>query len=146
MAEIILSPDDGLESQMREIHGVAGPELSWDLHWQPRPNQPHGGVVVVPDHVAQAWDRHRRGDEPTEAPEEETEQVADEESPEDVDPAEVEEVDPEADEEPGDDAGDEQADEDTPEGVVPAEVVTPTKTTTTRRGKAAQAADGGASA
>lgn len=149
MAEIILSPDEGLEQQMRQIHDVAGDELSWDLHWQPRPDKPHGGVVVVPDAVAADWSsaqaRHRADEQAAqdeELPDDEVDSdppvpapVVEPEAP-DTEPAP--EVDELASDEPlPDDAGTEE---------VPAVESVPTKTTTTRRGKAAQAADGSASA
>jgi hypothetical protein len=51
MAEIDLSPDEGLEEQTRAVLEAAG-DLAWDVHWNPRPNKPWGGVLVVPDEVA----------------------------------------------------------------------------------------------
>ena len=63
MAEIILSPDEGLEAQMRRVMVVAdgvGGGLGWDVHWHPRPDKPHGGVVVVPEVVAKAYTEHQR--------------------------------------------------------------------------------------
>lgn len=56
MAEIILDSDRGLQDQMREILDLAeGPEGNL-VQWNPRPNQPHGGVVVVPDSLAARYE------------------------------------------------------------------------------------------
>jgi hypothetical protein len=143
MAEIILSPDEGLEQQMRQIHDVAGDERSWDLHWHPRPDKPHGGVVVVPDSVAADWSsaqaRHRADEE-----ESQDEELPDDEADSDAQPDSIlgaDEV-PVEDGDPADPLPDDAGTEDVPAVAEPV----PAKTTTTRRGKAAQAADGSASA
>lgn len=141
MAEIILSPDEGLEQQMRQIHDVAG-ELGWDLHWHPRPDKPHGGVVVVPDSVAADWSsaqaRHRADE-----PEDPAEGPADDEVDSDVNPDPI----LGADEVPVEDSNSDPLPDDAGTEDVPAVAEpVPAKTTTTRRGKAAQAADGSASA
>lgn len=52
MAEIILDPDRGLQDQMREILDLSVAWERYEVQWNPRPNQPHGGVVVVPDSLA----------------------------------------------------------------------------------------------
>lgn len=58
MAEIILDPDRGLQEQMREILDLADPDTPEAAltQWNPRPNQPHGGVVVVPDSLAERYE------------------------------------------------------------------------------------------
>lgn len=58
MAEIILDPDRGLQDQMREILDLADPDTPEAalVQWNPRPNQPHGGVVVVPDTLAARYE------------------------------------------------------------------------------------------
>jgi hypothetical protein len=139
MAEIILSPDEGLEQQMRQIHDVAGDERSWDLHWHPRPDKPHGGVVVVPDSVAVDWSsaQVRNGADEQDAQDEE---ILDDEADSDAEPDEPDEDD---EPDPVDPLPDDAGAEEVPAATEPAPVKA---TTTTRRGKAAQAADGSASA
>src|SRR5207248_5196580 len=60
-AEIILDPTRGIQEQMQEILALAGsgehgsPDLDIPaINWYPRPDKPHGGVVRVPDHIAEA--------------------------------------------------------------------------------------------
>lgn len=52
-AEIIFDADRGMEEQMREVLAHADEADLGDVHWYPRPNKPHGGVVQVPDHIAE---------------------------------------------------------------------------------------------
>lgn len=58
MVEIILDPDRGLEEQVRELLDLADPESAEAqlTQWNPRPDKPHGGVVVVPDSLAQRYE------------------------------------------------------------------------------------------
>lgn len=53
-ADIVLSHDKPLERQMRAILAAAG-EHAHDVHWRPRPDVPHGGVVQAPAHVAERY-------------------------------------------------------------------------------------------
>jgi hypothetical protein len=54
-SEIIFDADRGMEEQMREVLDLAEPDSAdvSAIHWYPRPNKPHGGVVQVPDHIAE---------------------------------------------------------------------------------------------
>jgi hypothetical protein len=54
-SEIIFDADRGMEEQMREVLDLADPDSAdvGAIHWYPRPNKPHGGVVQVPDHIAE---------------------------------------------------------------------------------------------
>jgi len=63
MADIILDESRPHGEQMREIFDAAGPDLAHTVHWYPRPNQPHGGVVQVPDLVAEAHTAYLRGED-----------------------------------------------------------------------------------
>lgn len=59
-AEIIFDADRGMEEQMREVLDLADPD-SGDvaaINWYPRPNKPHGGVVQVPEHIAERHAAH----------------------------------------------------------------------------------------
>lgn len=68
-ADIVLTRDRTLESQMQAVLALAGPEHAHDVHWRPRPGVPHGGVIETPAHVAEA---HRLASAPHVAePEEE---------------------------------------------------------------------------
>lgn len=52
-AEIIFDADRGMEEQMQEVLAHADEADLGNVHWYPRPNKPHGGVVQVPDHIAE---------------------------------------------------------------------------------------------
>jgi hypothetical protein len=55
-AEIILDPERSHEEQMQEILALVedGSGDEAHVHWYPRPDKPHGGVVAVPEHIAEA--------------------------------------------------------------------------------------------
>lgn len=60
MAEIDLSPDEGLEEQTRAVLDAAG-DMADHVHWSPRPDKAHGGVLVVPDEVAKKLEQQSSG-------------------------------------------------------------------------------------
>lgn len=63
--EIIFDPDRPLEAQMREALDLADEDSSdhENMHWYPRPNRPHGGVLQVPRHIAERYTQlHAQGE------------------------------------------------------------------------------------
>ena len=53
--EISLAHDREHEEQLRQIIDLAGAD-AFDVHWYPRPGaHAHGGIVLAPDHVADAY-------------------------------------------------------------------------------------------
>lgn len=74
-AEIILDADRSHEEQMQEILALVqdGSGDEAHVHWYPRPDKPHGGVVAVPEHIAEAYattstDEASAGDDEASAP------------------------------------------------------------------------------